>query len=87
MADDDNIPVLTDAVSRKDAGLSDSQIDELCDGLAAEAWVLIDNLVESALEWISHAYKIKTNTANRNTTRKAESGLLLLLPSVPISSS
>jgi len=61
MADDDNIPVLTDAVSRKDAGLSDSQIDELCDGLAAEAWVLIDNLVGEALRDMEDKLRVQIN--------------------------
>ena len=62
MAHDEDIPVLTDAVRRKDGGgLTDAQIDELCDGLSAEAWVLIDNLVGEALRDVEDKLRVQIN--------------------------
>ena len=62
MDEDDEIPVLTEAVRRKTGGaLSDEQIDELCDGLAAEAWVLLDGLIAESLRDVEEQLRVKIN--------------------------
>ena len=50
MHDDDDIPVLRDAVARRSrATFSEEDVDEICDRLNAEAWVMIDRLLAEAL--------------------------------------
>jgi len=62
MIHDDDIPVLTDAVGRRTRDpLSGDQIDELCDGIAAETWVLVDGLVSAALRDIEDQLRVKIN--------------------------
>jgi hypothetical protein len=60
MNDDDDIPVLRDAVSRNPAtGLDQKQIDELCDSLNAEAWELIDKLIAESLQEAEETLRLK----------------------------
>ena len=62
MVHDDEIPILTDAVSRRSRGqLSGDQVDELCDGIAAETWVLVDSLISDALRDIEDQLRVKIN--------------------------
>ena len=62
MSDDDDIPVLREAVAREaQAGLSPEQIDEICDGLSAEAWVLLDKLIAEALRDTEETLRYKIN--------------------------
>jgi hypothetical protein len=61
MSDDDDIPVLRDAVARRPRGLSAEQIDELCDSLSAEAWVLIDKLISDSLKEAEDALRVRIN--------------------------
>lgn len=62
MSDDDDIPVLHDVVARKpQVSFSPEQIDELCDGLSAEAWVLLDKLLAEALREAEESIRIKIN--------------------------
>ncbi len=62
MEEDDEIPVLTEAVRRKAGGeLSNEQIDELCDSLAAEAWVLLDGLIAESLQEIEEKLRVSIN--------------------------
>lgn len=50
MQDDDDIPVLRDAVARRaQSGLSQEDVDDICDVVNAEAWVLIDKIIAEAL--------------------------------------
>jgi hypothetical protein len=59
---DDEIPVLRNAVARKPQGtLSIEQVDELCDSLSAETWVLIDKLLAEALQETEEALRFKIN--------------------------
>jgi hypothetical protein len=59
---DDEIPVLRNAVARKPQGtLSAEQVDELCDSLSAETWVLIDKLLAEALRETEEALRFKIN--------------------------
>ena len=59
---DDDIPVLRDAVARKPRGnLNQDQIDEICDSISAEAWVLIDKLVAEALREAEEELRIRLN--------------------------
>ena len=59
---DDEIPVLRDAVARKpQETLSHEQVDELCDSLSAETWVLIDKLLAEALRETEEALRFKIN--------------------------
>ncbi len=59
---DDEIPVLRNAVARKPPGtLSAEQVDELCDSLSAETWVLIDKLLAEALRETEEALRFKIN--------------------------
>jgi hypothetical protein len=56
----DNIPVLRDAVARRPAPhLSNEQIDEICDSISAQAWVLIDKLLVEALREAEETLRIK----------------------------
>jgi hypothetical protein len=60
--DDADIPVLTDAVRRRpQGGLSSEQLDELCDELAAETWVLLDRLIAEALADIEEQLRLSIN--------------------------
>lgn len=63
MNSDDDIPVLRDAVSRQAAaaGLSREQIDEICDSLNAEAWVLIDKLLAETLREAEDLLRLRLN--------------------------
>jgi hypothetical protein len=61
MSDDDDIPVLRDAVARRPRGLSPEQIDELIDSLSAETWVLIDKLVTESLKEAEEALLVRIN--------------------------
>lgn len=62
MSDDDDIPVLREAVTRKpQATLSQEEIDELCDSLSAEAWVLIDKLLAEALREAEESLRFRIN--------------------------
>ena len=62
MSDDDEIPVLREAVAReRQPGLTPEQIDEVCDGLSAEAWVLLDKLIADALRDIEETLRFKIN--------------------------
>jgi hypothetical protein len=59
---DDEIPVLRNAVARKpQETLSQEQVDELCDTLSAETWVLIDKLLAEALRETEEALRFKIN--------------------------
>ncbi|NND55525.1 MAG: hypothetical protein HKN56_11225 [Gammaproteobacteria bacterium] len=59
--EDEEIPVLTEAVRRRGRDLSGEQIDEICDSLAAEAWVMLDNLIAESLRDIEEELRIKIN--------------------------
>ena len=62
MSDDEDIPVLREAVVRKpQATLSQEEIDELCDSLSAEAWVLIDKLLAEALREAEESLRFRIN--------------------------
>jgi hypothetical protein len=62
MSDDDDIPVLRKAVARKpQARLSQQDIDELCDSLSAEAWILIDKLLAEALREAEESLRFRIN--------------------------
>jgi len=62
MSDDEDIPVLREAVARKpQATLSQEEIDEMCDSLSAEAWVLIDKLLAEALREAEEALRFRIN--------------------------
>lgn len=59
---DDDIPVLTDAVRRSaPAGFSRQQVDDVCDALSAEAWVLIDRIVAEALREVEDDLRVRIN--------------------------
>ncbi len=62
MDQEEDIPVLTEAVRRK-AGqeLSRDQIDALCDSLAAEAWVLLDGLIADSLRDMEEQLRVSIN--------------------------
>lgn len=60
--DDTDIPILTDAVRRRTQGeLSREQIDELCDGLAAATWVMLDRLIAEAMADIEEQLRLNIN--------------------------
>ena len=62
MSDDDDIPVLREAIARKpQTVLNQEQIDELCDGISAEAWVLIDKLIAEALREAEETIRFRIN--------------------------
>ena len=62
MSNDDDIPVLRDAVARKpQATVSPEQIDEICDSLSAEAWVLLDKLLVEALREAEERLRLQIN--------------------------
>ena len=62
MSDDNDIPVLRDAVARRPASqLSPEQIDDVCDKLSAEAWVLLDNMLTEALREAEENIRIMMN--------------------------
>ena len=62
MSDDDEIPVLREAVTRKpQPSLSQDKIDELCDCISAEAWVLIDKLIAEALREAEESIRFRIN--------------------------
>ena len=58
---DEDIPVLTEAVRRRGKDLTSEQIDEICDSLAAEAWVMLDGLIAESLRDIEEELRIKIN--------------------------
>lgn len=59
---DDDIPVLREAVARKpQPSLSQVQVDELCDSISAEAWVLIDKLIAEALREAEESIRFRIN--------------------------
>lgn len=59
---DEEIPVLTEAVRRKSArDLTTEQIDEICDALAAEAWVMLDGLIAESLRDVEEQLRLKIN--------------------------
>lgn len=62
MEQDEEIPVLTEAVRRKPGReISGEQIDELCDSLAAEAWVLLDGLIAESLRDFEDKLRVSIN--------------------------
>jgi hypothetical protein len=62
MSDDDDIPTLTEAVARKAGSrLTPEQIDDICDSLSAEAWVLIDRLLAEALRQAEENLRVQIN--------------------------
>ena len=62
MSDDNDIPVLRDAVARRPASqLSPEQIDDVCDKLSAEAWVLLDNMLAEALREAEENIRVMMN--------------------------
>ena len=62
MSNDDDIPVLRDAVARKpQTTVSPEQIDEICDSLSAEAWVLLDKLLVEALREAEERLRLQIN--------------------------
>lgn len=62
MEQDEEIPVLTQAIRRKAGGeLSSEQIDAICDSLAAEAWVLLDGLIAESLQEIEEKLRVSIN--------------------------
>ena len=62
MTSDDDIPVLRDAVAHKvPTGVDAAQIDELCDSLNAETWVLIDKLITETLQEAEETLRLKIN--------------------------
>ena len=62
MSDDDDIPVLRDAVTRRASSkLSPEQIDDVCDRLSAEAWVLLDKMLAEALREAEENIRIMMN--------------------------
>jgi hypothetical protein len=61
-SDDNDIPVLREVVARKpQPSLSQEQIDELCDCISAEAWVLIDKLIAEALREAEETIRFRIN--------------------------
>jgi len=58
---DEEIPVLTEAVRRRGKDLTSEQIDEICDSLAAEAWVMLDGLIAESLRAVEEELRIKIN--------------------------
>jgi len=59
---DEEIPVLRDAVRRKvGREFTSEQIDELCDSLAAETWVMLDGLISESLRDIEEQLRVKIN--------------------------
>lgn len=59
---DDEIPVLREAVARRPkTSLSPEEMDELCDSLSAEAWVLIDKLLADALREAGETLRFQIN--------------------------
>jgi hypothetical protein len=62
MSDDDDIPVLREVVARKpQVTLSQEEIDQLCDSISADAWVLIDKLLAEALREAEESLRFKIN--------------------------
>lgn len=62
MDQDEEIPVLTEVVRRKSGNeLSGAQLDELCDSLAAETWVLLDNLIAESLRDVEDTLRVRIN--------------------------
>ena len=62
MDQDEEIPVLTEAVRRKTGQeFSTEQIDELCDSLAAETWVLLDGLIAECLRDMEEQLRVSIN--------------------------
>ncbi len=62
MDQDEEIPVLTEVVRRKAGNeLSGAQLDELCDSLAAETWVLLDNLIAESLRDVEDTLRVRIN--------------------------
>jgi len=62
MDHDEEIPVLTEAVRRKPGReISSAQIDELCDGLTAETWVLLDGLIAESLRDLEDKLRVSIN--------------------------
>ena len=62
MNSDDDIPVLRDAVSRRArAALPREQLDELCDSLSAQVWVLLDRLMAEALQEAEENLRVRLN--------------------------
>ena len=62
MSNDNDIPVLRDAVARRPANqLSPEQIDDVCDRLSAEAWVLLDKMLAEALREAEENIRIMMN--------------------------
>jgi hypothetical protein len=58
----DDIPVLRDAVARRPSPrLSAELIDEICDSISAQAWVLIDKLLAEALREAEETLRIQIN--------------------------
>lgn len=59
---DEEIPVLTEAVRRKSGReLTTEQIDEICDSLAAETWVMLDGLIGESLRDVEEQLRLKIN--------------------------
>jgi len=59
---DEDIPVLSDVVSRKSPEeLREEQIDEICDLLNAEARVLIDKLLAEAFREAEDLLRLRLN--------------------------
>ncbi|MGI9290014.1 MAG: hypothetical protein ACR2QG_01910, partial [Gammaproteobacteria bacterium] len=59
---DDDIPVLREAVARNpQPTLGQQEIDELCDSISADAWVLIDKLIAEALREAEESIRFRIN--------------------------
>ena len=62
MSDDDDIPVLRDAVARRQPlKLSPEEIDELCAGINAAAAELIDKLLAEAMREAEYTLRQQVN--------------------------
>ena len=62
MSDDDDIPVLRDAVARRQTlKLSPDEIDDLCAGVNAAASELIDKLLAEAMREAEYTLRLQIN--------------------------
>ena len=62
MSEDDDIPVLRDAVARrKTLKLSSDEIDEICAGVNAAASELVDKLLAEAMREAEYTLRLQVN--------------------------